>query len=456
MKTLSIRKWLIISLLAMFIIPVVFAGVSAALLGTIHAGSGWNQSWGTPIDQRQTQLLDKAAGLVAGNRARWSEPTWRMSTSRQLAGLGVGVVLRDTRAHVIYTGGNAVQPWNPTHEVLLMDGRRRLGTIDVSTADAGGGPPAPALFGLLGLVLTLIGVGVLMGRYVVRPLEATSLAARRIACGKLDFELPDSRVREVAEVRAAFDAMGVGLRESLGRQAQLEEERRFFISAIAHDLRTPLFSLRGYLDGLERGIASTPEKVTRYVAVCRQKADALERLVADLFAYSQVEYLEQTLHHGTVEFGSMLERSIDGLRAQAETKGVAISLVGSQDSGLLEGDKHLLERAMGNLLDNALRYTPAGGEIEVRWRSDSGRLTFTVADDGPGIATQDLPHLFDPLYRGEASRNRETGGGGLGLTIARRILRAHGGDLTAANRSSGGAELTGWLVCSPAAVAVAG
>src|SRR5205085_10557861 len=118
-----------------------------------------------------------------------------------------------------------------------------------------------------------------------------------------------------------------------------------------------------------------------------------------------------------------------------------------------------LERAVGILLDTALRYTRAGGTITVAWRAAGGRVTFTVADTGPGIAPQDLPHLFEPLYRAETSRNRETGGAGLGLTIARRILRAHGGDLVAANGHAGGAEFTGWLplpAATPAADRPAG
>ena len=116
-----------------------------------------------------------------------------------------------------------------------------------------------------------------------------------------------------------------------------------------------------------------------------------------------------------------------------------------EDAPTIAGDAHLLERAVENLLDNALRHTPAGGAITVRLARGAGSGHFTVADTGPGIAARDLPHLFEPLYRGEASRNRETGGAGLGLTIARRILRAHGGDLAAANRPAGGAEFTGWL-----------
>jgi signal transduction histidine kinase len=107
----------------------------------------------------------------------------------------------------------------------------------------------------------------------------------------------------------------------------------------------------------------------------------------------------------------------------------------------------LLTRVIENLLDNALRYTPSGGQVEVSWGSDAQTRTamFVVEDTGPGLAEQDLPHLFAPLYRGEASRNRQTGGTGLGLAIARRIMHAHGGDLTAGNRPAGGAVFTGTL-----------
>jgi signal transduction histidine kinase len=96
-------------------------------------------------------------------------------------------------------------------------------------------------------------------------------------------------------------------------------------------------------------------------------------------------------------------------------------------------------RAVENLVDNALRHTPVGGEIRVSWGAEGTQLVVWVADTGPGITAQDLPHLFTPLYRGESSRNRQAGGTGLGLAIARRILQAHGGDLTAANRTTGGA-----------------
>jgi signal transduction histidine kinase len=270
-------------------------------------------------------------------------------------------------------------------------------------------------------------------------------AAYAIADGELDVELPASQVSEVARVSAAFTAMSAALRDSLAQQAALEQDRRLFIAAIAHDLRTPLFALRGYLEGLEKGIATTPEQVARYIAVCRDKAAALERLIADLFAYARTEYLDQTPHPEPLELGALIEDTVTSMRPRADGKGVALLLQPPTAPVPLEGDGHLLVRAVENLLDNALRHTPPGGAVRVDWRGDADQVRFTVADSGPGIAAQDLPHVFEPLYRGERSRNRRTGGAGLGLTIARRILQAHGGELAAANAPGGGALFTGTL-----------
>ncbi|MGZ3600479.1 MAG: sensor histidine kinase [Ktedonobacterales bacterium] len=302
--------------------------------------------------------------------------------------------------------------------------------------------------GVLTQFSVLVVTGVLLGWWVVRPLAAMSAASRRIAVdglAEVNLSLPPSPVREVAEAAAAFGAMGDGLRESLGRQAELEQERRFFVGAIAHDLRTPLFSLRGYLEGLEKGIASSPEKSARYVAVCQQKADELEHLITDLFAYSQLDYMERPQACEVVDLVQLLRDAVDGVRPQAEEKGIALAVETPAESCEALAAPHLLARAIGNLLENALRHTPAGGQVAMSLREEGTDWIFTVVDTGPGIAAHDLPRIFDPLYRGEASRSRQTGGVGLGLAIARRAFQAHSGELTAANGVTGGAIFTGRL-----------
>jgi signal transduction histidine kinase len=252
-------------------------------------------------------------------------------------------------------------------------------------------------------------------------------------------------VREVAEVNSAFAAMSDALRESLGQQAQVEQERRLFIGAIVHDLRTPVFSLRGYLEGLQTGVADTPEKRTRYVEIAQEKAAALERLITDLFEFTRLEYLEQAPNRELLDLGALLTRLVDSMRPQAEAKGVELTASSLPEHCSVMGDSHLLSRAAENLLVNALRHTPSGGRIWIECRVEPLWIRFSVNDSGSGISAADLPHIFTPLFRGEQSRNRRTGGVGLGLTIARRILQAHEGDLTAHNHDGGGAVFSAVL-----------
>ncbi|ASS73589.1 hypothetical protein CIG75_00425 [Tumebacillus algifaecis] len=298
----------------------------------------------------------------------------------------------------------------------------------------------------LTFVFSLHLVGWFLSRSVVRPLDALSAAAHRVAQGELDFHIPESSVREVAAVRSAFQLMAQNLKSSLEREQKLEAERRFLLGAIAHDLRTPLFALRGYLEGLETGVADSDEKRTKYLAVCREKADQLERLVSDLFALTKLDVLEKLVSRESVDWADLVERSVEGFQPQATQKGVTIRIYGADQQTDVLGDGHLLQRALENLLDNAIRHSPAGGLVEVRWKVTSADgIEFCILDEGAGIAEWDISRIFEPMYRSESSRNRETGGAGLGLSIARRVMRLHGGELVAENREQGGACLKGWL-----------
>ena len=430
MKTVSILWWLALSLVVF-----IFA---AALPFPLVAQYFCNNQEALPGQ------LAAVNSVLGTNVARWTDPAWQAGLAAQLPA-GIEVVLLDGNREIFRAGPSTVDSSRPAR-LMIMNGSQVTGIAEIYDVTPCGGKIYVTLaipLSLLTQVVVALGIIALLYPTLLRPLAAMSRAARQVAAGDLDFQLPASRVREVNEVASAFHAMGDALRGSLNRQAELEQERGFFISAIAHDLRTPLFALRGYLAGLERGLAATPEKAAHYIAVCQEKADALEALIASLFAYSRLEYLEQAPERAALDFSQLANRSLEDIRLPAEARGITLSTNGSPAFCAVRADASLMPRALGNLLDNALRYTPDGGAIHLTWRKDHDRLTFTVADTGPGIDPRDLPHLFTPLYRGETSRSRETGGAGLGLAIARRILQAHGGDLTAANRAEGGAEFAG-------------
>lgn len=463
--------------------------VGAAIIGTgFMAQMGLTAAFVVWDQQAENARLASVRTVIGSDTARWRDPAWQYQATVSFAPLATEVALYDGQTGTLvyatpgarglldtnttaqtspnvskntvsrsYQGGNVDTNSLPEFERIVIPapaavhattGQPAAGVAFLWFTGPPPGEPSSALWPGVELgtfALTLAIVVWLVGWPVLRPLAAMSQAAEDIAGGDLNVRLPESPVREIAAVSEALEGMSASLRESLARQDALEEERRLFVGAIAHDLRTPLFMLRGHLKGLERGVATTPEKIAHYVAVCQSKADALERLIADLFAYTRLEHLEQTPERAPLDLGELLRQAVEDTQPLAAAKGIALALEAPSAPCVLLGDRHLLARAVANLLDNALRHTPEGGTIRVCWRQASGGLVFAVEDPGPGIAAEDLPHLFTPLYRGESSRNRQTGGAGLGLAISRRILRAHGGDLVAANRAEGGAIFTGTL-----------
>jgi len=379
---------------------------------------------------------------IESDTDKWADPDWQNQLHAALRQAKMDVLIQSAGDREIYRSNPERSGTTLSTErfSVIKDGQL-LGRVTLYLPQSN---QVQVMAAFIGLLLAIFIVGMTMRRFVLTPLEKMSLAARQIATGDWDVRLPASRVTEIAEVRDGFDVMVKGLERSYRNQAKLEEERRFVITAVAHDLRTPLFALRGYLDGLEQGIAQSPEKMARYVAVCKEKSAQLDRLVEDLFTFTKMEYVETELNDKKVDFSQILQNSIDSLRPLAMQKGISLSLQ-TADACIINGDMHLLERAMNNLLDNAVRHTPAGGAIVADCYRHADKLTFTVRDTGSGFSSEELERVFEPLYRGEASRNRATGGSGLGLTISQRIIRQHGGDLSASNHPEGGALLAGWV-----------
>lgn len=471
-RALPLRLWLILTVLAV----VVSTGVAWIAL------AGAMTSWQMHADDARLSAVRR---IIGASPAAWHNPSWQHTAAGELRSIGVETqivqIAGNSSGHVAYAtpgasaflatgsrsqaGTGTYSSQGPTNELIPISGRQAptFEKIAISGPAArspirgvaflwftrpAAGSPSLLLWPLAaaGVILAVVVIAlVLFSRSVLNPLAAMNRAVEGIAGGELDVRLPRSAAREVAEVSTALEAMSVALRDALTRQTQLEEDRKLFIGAIAHDLRTPLFMLRGYLQGLESGVAGTPEKRAHYISACRAKADALERLISDLFAYTRLEYLEQEPERIQMEFGALLEGAVDGVQPLAASKGIRLTVDRPGEPCLVLGDAQMLTRVVENLLDNALRHTPEGEWIEVRWRRQGDLVMTTVTDSGPGIAQQDLPHLFTALYRGETSRNRRTGGAGLGLTIAQRIMRAHGGDLIAANNATGGAVFTATL-----------
>ncbi|HEY3364901.1 MAG TPA: HAMP domain-containing sensor histidine kinase [Symbiobacteriaceae bacterium] len=471
--SLSVRTWLTIVLIAVVLTPLV------AWVGTIVAFRGPMKTRQTPWEFQTRAALQEADLLIQARRADWNSPAFQQTLLPLLQRGRVTAALFDAQGRPIFVSDDSFYPSYiyPTprvpatvpyglirqtppaaaNQLLTGLGKQYLGkqylgmTRDPSGALSGiyllvekaGDPLVPWLLGaaVLGLTAAMALVVWWVGRSLNRPVLDLSRRARLVNQGQLEFDLPQSRVRELNDLAGAFGAMRDGLQSSLIQQAAMEEERRMFIAAVAHDLRTPLTSVRGYLEGLRDGVAHTPEKVERYVAVALEKTGHLERLIADLFAYARTEYLSQPPQRERLDLGVLLAATADGLRPQAEAKGITLGLAAGPEPVLLAGDRLMLGRVVDNLLDNAIRYTPPGGSVTLGWHGMPDECRFWVQDTGPGISPEGLPRVFQPLYRGDKARSTRTGGAGLGLAIARRLVDAHGGNIAVTNQD-GGARFT--------------
>lgn len=303
----------------------------------------------------------------------------------------------------------------------------------------------PLLSSLLVMGGVLLVAGWFIYRAVLRPLAEMQQAAQQIAAGDLAVTIPKSDVREIRDFAHAMCVMRDGLQAAVAHEAAIDQERRHFIGAVAHDLRTPLFALRGYLAGVMTGVAKTPAQVDRYLTVCQAQADTLDQRINALVDFVRFDYMEQPFTPVAVAWQPLVDATVERVAPAAQGKSVQLLLVPSTVPATLLGDEQQLLRLLENLLDNAIRYSPTGSTVTLAWQTNHSHLHFTVIDEGPGIPPADLPHIFEPLYRSEASRSRATGGMGLGLTIAQRIIQRHGGTLTAANRDGGGACFSGLL-----------
>jgi signal transduction histidine kinase len=268
--------------------------------------------------------------------------------------------------------------------------------------------------GLVALLLSL-----LFSRSLLRPIGALTSAARAMEKGDLSQRVSVRTSGEIGELARAFNAMADGL-------ARLEQLRRNMVTDVAHELRTPLSNVRGYLEALRDGVIKpTPETI----ASLHEEAMLLNRLVDDLQELALVEAGQLNLVRQPVQVGEVVERAVQLLEPKARKKGLAVEVCLAKDLPPIEADAERLGQVIRNLLDNALTNTPPGGEIRVSARTSEDRVEVSVQDTGQGIAPEHLPYVFERFYRADQSRTRSTGGAGLGLAIVKQLVEAHGGQV---------------------------
>jgi len=217
-------------------------------------------------------------------------------------------------------------------------------------------------------------------------------------------------------------AMRLAMRERMNRE--IEAMRRQLVAAASHDLRTPLASLRLLVESIDDGVA-TGETRERYLKEIRTHVAVLSGLIDDLFELSRIEAGEISWTMGQVELRELIDEAVAAMRAPAAQRGVRVAADLPADALLAQANAEKVQRVLFNLIQNAIRHTPADGSVTVRARSLADGVEIEVDDEGEGIAAEDGDRVFEPFYRGDAARSDD--GAGLGLAISKAIVEAHGG-----------------------------
>jgi signal transduction histidine kinase len=299
---------------------------------------------------------------------------------------------------------------------------------------------------LLATVLLLFagGIAMILGLYfsetLTRRIINLNQAAKQIAEGQFDVRVNVSGRDEMAELGQTFNTMANQLRSAAEKQKELDKLRVDLIAWISHDLQTPLASIQAIVEALADGIFEEPETAQRYLTTAQRETQSLSALIDNLFQVAQMDAGGFKLNLEANSLSDLISDTLESFSQIAVQKKIRIEGQVDKDVDPVVMDVERIGRVLSNLLSNALRYTPDGGVVNVNASFNEGMIEVSVRDSGEGIRSEDLPNIFDRFYRGEKSRSRTSGGAGLGLSIVKGIVEAHGGQIRVENVENGGAN----------------
>ncbi|USG65024.1 HAMP domain-containing histidine kinase [Brevibacillus ruminantium] len=303
--------------------------------------------------------------------------------------------------------------------------------------------PAFFLTFLIVIGLTNALLTYLISRSIIKPLYALKRATEHIKEGNLDYEVGLKRKDEIGELSAAFEEMRCRLKESIHLQLQYEENRKELISNISHDLKTPITGIKGCVEGVLDGIADTQEKQEKYMRMIYKKATEMDRLIDELFLFSKLDLKRLPFHFEQIDLVAYLTDFVEELRHDPRKQGISFYFSpGVNPSVYVLADREKLSRVMTNIVNNSVNYMQGESkEIRLGLRDSEKQVTVVIEDNGVGITSEALPHIFERFYRAEPSRQSKNGGSGLGLAIVKQIVEEHGGQVWAESKQGEGTRI---------------
>lgn len=287
----------------------------------------------------------------------------------------------------------------------------------------------PLVF-LISFILTNLLSSLYFSRHILSPLNQLKKAAGEISSGNLNQEVVPSGDQELKDLCNSFEQMRLKLKESIHTQLKYDENRKTLLSSISHDLKTPITSIKGYVEGIRDGVANTPEKVNHYLKTIYSKASHMDTMIDDLLLFSKLDLNQIPFHFEKTDLIKYLQDCVFENGPELEKNNITLSLRSElKEAAFVMMDRERLKRVLNNILENSRKYMDKDkGEINLLLRENKSNFILEIQDNGSGISKEDLLYVFDRFYRSDKARSNITGSG-LGLAIAKQIIEGHGGKI---------------------------
>ena len=295
-------------------------------------------------------------------------------------------------------------------------------------------------------VLVIVGFSMAVWIYsgIIRPLEKLHEAMNEIKEGNLDKVLDAVDVGgEIRQLMEDFEEMRIRLKENQEEKLQYDRDNKELISNITHDLKTPITSIKGYVEGILDGVARSPEQMNRYIRTIYNKANDMDRLIDELTFYTKIDANRVPYNFAKIHIAEFFRDCADEVGMEMETTGIRFTYTGNvPDDVLVIADVEQMKRVVNNIISNSVKYNDKeNGEISLTLLDDGDFVRVEIRDNGQGISKEDLPNIFNRFYRADASRTSRKGGSGIGLSIVKKIIEDHGGRVWARSEAGKGTTI---------------
>ncbi len=290
------------------------------------------------------------------------------------------------------------------------------------------------------LMITAILLTQWLGMNFFTPINRLNIAMKHIRDGNLDYRLQTDEEGEIGELYHNYEDMRLRLKESAEEKLEREQQNRELISNISHDLKTPITSIKGYVEGLMDGVANTPEKQERYIRTIYNKANDMNTLINELTLYSRIDNDKVPYNFHRINVADYFGDCVEEIGMDMESRGIKLdySNLVAPDTKII-ADPEQMKRVINNIVGNSVKYMDkADGKIDIRILDEQDSIRVEIEDNGKGIAAKDLPNIFDRFYRTDSSRNSAQGGSGIGLSIVKKVIEDHGGYIWATSQEGEG------------------